>query len=218
MSERTTDAAASEPGTAAPETEPPTDAPEVGGARAEGPEEPTTEEVEAASTPTPSGQMPEYKGEPLDAERGPGLGCFWIQVALLAFFLVFTPLTVTWGWPPLVSAALLILTLVLLLFSGQTIIFLLRLVAADRRTRRAPLNPSAKPTVGQMEDVAPMSETNAASGSGEVLAAGEGATVAGAEAAAAGEGATVAGEEAAAAGDTTSDLEPDPDEEKPADG
>jgi hypothetical protein len=100
--------------------------------------------------------MPEYKGEPLDAERGPGLGCFWIQIGLLTFFLVFTPLTVTWGWNPLISGALLIFTLILLLFSGQTIIFLLRLVAADRRTRRAPLNPSAKPTVGQMEDVAPV--------------------------------------------------------------
>ena len=26
------------------------------------------------------GETPLYKGEPLDAERGPGLGCFWIQV------------------------------------------------------------------------------------------------------------------------------------------
>jgi hypothetical protein len=98
--------------------------------------------------------MPEYKGEPLDSERGPGLGCFWIQIGLLTFFLIFTPLTVTWGWDPLISAVLLMFTLILLLFSGQTIIFLLRLVAADRRTRRAPLNPSAKPTVGQMEDAA----------------------------------------------------------------
>jgi hypothetical protein len=96
--------------------------------------------------------MPEYKGEPLDAERGPGLGCFWIQIALLTFFLIFTPLTVTWGWDPFISGALLIFTLVLLLFSGQTIIFLLRLVAADRRTRRTPLDPSARRTVGQMED------------------------------------------------------------------
>ena len=99
--------------------------------------------------------MPEYKGEPLDAERGPGLGCFWIQIALLTFFLVFTPLTVTWGWHPWISGALLIFTLILLLFSGQTVIFLLRLVAADRRTRRTPLAPGAKPTVGQMEDVTP---------------------------------------------------------------
>lgn len=97
-------------------------------------------------------EPPVYKGEPLDAERGPGLGCFWIQVALLTFFLVFTPLTVTWGWDPFISGALLIFTLVLLLFSGQTVIFLLRLVAADRRTRRAPLDPKARPTVGQLED------------------------------------------------------------------
>lgn len=103
--------------------------------------------------PEPRAGMPEYKGEPLDAERGPGLGCFWIQVALLTFFLIFTPLTVTWGWDPFISGALLIFTLVLLLFSGQTIIFLLRLVAADRRTRRTPLDPAARPTVGQMEDV-----------------------------------------------------------------
>jgi len=48
-----------------------------------------------------------------------------------------------------------LITLVLLLFSGQTIIFLLRLVAADRRARRTPLSPSAKPTVGQMEDAGP---------------------------------------------------------------
>ena len=58
----------------------------------------------------------------------------------------------TWGWDPFISGALLIFTLILLLFSGQTIIFLLRLVAADRRTRRTPLDPKAKPTVGQMED------------------------------------------------------------------
>jgi hypothetical protein len=203
VSERTTDAAASEPETAVPTTEPPTDAPEVAEAQADGPGEPTADE-RAARTPAPSGQMPEYKGEPLDAERGPGLGCFWVQVALLAFFLVFTPLTVTWGWPPLVSAALLIFTLILLLFSGQTIIFLLRLVAADRRTRRAPLNPSAKPTVGQMEDVAPASEAGGVSESEEITTAGEAVTA--------------AGEAATAAGDAASDLEPDSDEKKPADG
>jgi hypothetical protein len=47
---------------------------------------------------------------------------------------------------------LLILTLVLLLFAGQTVIFLLRLVAADRRARRTPRSPDARPTVGQLED------------------------------------------------------------------
>ena len=97
---------------------------------------------------------PVYKGEPLAAGRGPGLGCFWIQIALLTFFLVLTPLTVIWAWDPFISGALLIFTLILLLFAGQTVIFLLRLVAADRRTRRRPLDPGATATVGQMEDEA----------------------------------------------------------------
>ena len=101
------------------------------------------------SAPT---EPPNYKGAPLDAERGPGLGCFWIQVVLLTFFLVFTPLTVIWAWDPFISGVLLIGTLILLLFTGQTVIFLLRLVAADRRTRRHPLDPNAKRTVGQIED------------------------------------------------------------------
>lgn len=103
------------------------------------------------SSPTPS-DAPLYKGEPLDAARGPGLGCFWVQVGVLAVLLVLTPLTVVWGAPPPVSAALLIVTLVLLLFAGQTVIFLLRLVAADRRARRGPLSSTARPTVGQIED------------------------------------------------------------------
>jgi hypothetical protein len=95
---------------------------------------------------------PDYKGEPLDGERGPGLGCFWIQSALLVIFLVLTPLTVVWAWDPFISGAMLLFTLVLLFFAGQTTIFLLRLVAADRRTRRRPLDPAAKQTVGQIED------------------------------------------------------------------
>jgi hypothetical protein len=95
---------------------------------------------------------PLYKGEPLDAARGPGLGCFWLQVVLLGILLVLTPLTVVWAYPSWVSASLLILTLVLLLFAGQTVIFLLRLVAADRRTRRRPMGTSARKTVGMLED------------------------------------------------------------------
>ena len=48
------------------------------------------------------------------------------------------------------------MTLVLLLFVGQTVIFLLRLVAADRRVaradgRRRPMS-SATKTVGEIED------------------------------------------------------------------
>ena len=96
--------------------------------------------------------MPEYKGAPLDAERGPGLGCFWFQVGLLVALLILTPLSVLWAWPSMVSAALLILSLVRLFFVGQTMIFLLRLVAADRRSRRRPLRDDARRTVGQMED------------------------------------------------------------------
>jgi hypothetical protein len=98
------------------------------------------------------GETPLYKGEPLDAERGPGLGCFWIQVIMLGVLLVVTPLTVIWAWPAEVSAVLLIVTLALLLFAGQTVIFLLRLVAADRRSRRVPRSASARRTVGMLED------------------------------------------------------------------
>lgn len=95
----------------------------------------------------------EYKGAPLDAAKGPGLGCFWTQVVVLAVLIVLTPLSVTWDWPFPVSAALLIAVLVLLLVAGQTVIFLLRLVAADRRAagRRRPLA-SPSPTVGELED------------------------------------------------------------------
>jgi hypothetical protein len=97
----------------------------------------------------------EYKGAPLDAEKGPGLGCFWLQVIVLAVVVVLTPLSAAWEWPVPVTIVLLALTLVLLLFVGQTVIFLLRLVAADRRAdaRRRPLR-SATKTVGEIEDEA----------------------------------------------------------------
>ena len=95
----------------------------------------------------------QYKGEPLDAERGPGLGCFRFQLIVLAIAVVLTPLSVAWNWPDWLSAALLILVIVLLLVAGQTIIFLLRLVAADRRARRRPLRSGTK-TVGELEDEA----------------------------------------------------------------
>src|SRR6187431_1161181 len=106
----------------------------------------------------------EYKGEPLDSERGPGLGCFRFQVVLLVVVIILTPLSVVWRWPTAISAALLFLTIFLLLFAGQTVIFLLRLVAADRRDgRRRPLG-STTPTVGELEDraVAEADETPAA--------------------------------------------------------
>jgi hypothetical protein len=95
----------------------------------------------------------EYKGAPLDAAKGPGLGCFWIQVIVLAIVVVLTPLSAAWAWPVPVTIVLLALTLVLLLFVGQTVIFLLRLVAADRRAsgRRRPMRSETK-TVGEIED------------------------------------------------------------------
>ena len=93
----------------------------------------------------------QYRGEDLEAERGPGLGCFRFQVAVLVALLVLTPLTVAWGWPAWISAALLFAVIALLLVAGQTIIFLLRLVAADRRGRRRPLASDTK-TVGELED------------------------------------------------------------------
>jgi hypothetical protein len=93
----------------------------------------------------------QYKGGDLEAERGPGLGCFRFQLALLAILIVLTPISVAAGWPYEVSAVLLFATIILLLFAGQTIIFLLRLVAAERRGRRRPLA-SRTPTVGEIED------------------------------------------------------------------
>ena len=116
--------------------------------------------VEFRLVTAPSQRPIEYKGEPLDAERGPGLGCFRFQLVVLVLFIVLTPLTVAWKWPVWISVALLFAVIVLLLVAGQTIIFLLRLVAADRRTRRRPLGSGTK-TVGELEDeaAAPAGET-----------------------------------------------------------
>ncbi len=94
-----------------------------------------------------------YKGEPLEPERGPGLGCFRFQLIILVAFIILTPLSVAWGWPDWLSAGLLLVVILLLLVAGQTIIFLLRLVAADRRSRRRPLRSGTK-TVGELEDAA----------------------------------------------------------------
>ncbi len=95
----------------------------------------------------------QYKGDELDPDRGPGLGCFRVQVVVLVALVVLTPLSVVWQWPTWLSAALLFIVIALLLVAGQTIIFLLRLVAADRRTRRRPLGSRTK-TVGELNDEA----------------------------------------------------------------
>ena len=117
--------------------------------------------TDPAQVPSPSPTPPstardvQYKGQPLDSERGPGLGCFRFQVAVLAVLIVLTPLSVAWSWPPVVSAALLFAVILLLLVAGQTIIFLLRLVAADRRAgRRRPLASRTR-TVGELDDEGP---------------------------------------------------------------
>ena len=108
----------------------------------------------------------QYKGEDLAPERGPGLGCFRFQLVVLVVLIVLTPLSAAWGWPDWLSALLLFLTIGLLLVAGQTIVFLLRLVAADRRSRRRPLA-SATKTVGEIEDQetpAPSAEEQAPGG------------------------------------------------------
>jgi hypothetical protein len=136
-----TDPQAPRPDTPAPAAPPPSSGDPTSAGDREGPHlPPTVRDVE-------------YKGGQLDAARGPGLGCFWLQLAALGVLVVVTPLSVGWGWPEALSAALLLATLVLLLFAGQTVIFLLRLVAADRRAelRRAPLASRTR-TVGQLED------------------------------------------------------------------
>jgi len=136
----------------------PTQSPPPGGAPA-----PVPSPTPGAHRPSGAVNPPsvQYKGEPLDAERGPGLGCFRFQLVLLVILIVLTPLSVgrTPDWVP---AILLVITIVLLLVSGQTIIFLLRLVAADRRSRRRPLGPTS-PTVGQLEDAPAKEERSAMS-------------------------------------------------------
>ena len=114
--------------------------------------------------PRPTGPI-QYKGDDLEAERGPGLGCFRFQLVILVVFIFLTPLSVVWNWPPAISTFLLFAVIFLLLITGQTIIFLLRLVAADRRTRRRPLG-SATRTVGELED-------EAARGSGDATVDGD---------------------------------------------
>ena len=117
-------------------------------------------------TPASDGSLPTvrsvpYKGADLDSERGPGLGCFRFQVIVLAVLILLTPIGVNAGWPDWLTATLLFATIALLLVTGQTIIFLLRLVAADRRGRRRPLASGTK-TVGELEDASDEATADAA--------------------------------------------------------
>ena len=93
-------------------------------------DEPPTGRPGRPETP-PAPVRPEYKGAPLDPARGPGLGCFWVQVGVLGALLVITPIGVINAWPAWLTTVLLAAVLLLTLFAGQTVIFLLRLVAAD---------------------------------------------------------------------------------------
>ncbi len=116
-------------------------------------------EPSASEHPPTERSAVQYKGAPLDSEKGPGLGCFWSQLVVLGVLIILTPLSVAWNWPVAVSGGLLIVVLILLLFAGQTVIFLLRLVAADRRAagRRRPLGSTTR-TVGELEDGANLEE------------------------------------------------------------
>lgn len=118
-----------------------------------GPVPDPTADPTPARRPRATGPV-QYRGGDLEPERGPGLGCFRFQLVVLAIFVVLAPLSVSWGWPSAVSTVLLFAVILLLLVTGQTIIFLLRLVAADRRGRRRPLA-SSTPTVGELEDAEP---------------------------------------------------------------
>jgi hypothetical protein len=130
-----------------PEASPPGAAPGDGAAASGAPGDGA---ADGESTAPPA--SPIYKGEPLDADRGPGLGCFWTQVVVLVAVLLLIPFGVDQHWPIWATGLLLVLSLVLVLFVSLTVIFLLRLVSADRRARRRPLRSGARPTVGQLED------------------------------------------------------------------
>ena len=142
------------PGRAADVAEPPTRGGKPRRGRSVPPRTADRRYSESVTSPQPprATRPVEYKGEPLEAERGPGLGCFRFQLALLLVLLILTPLSVAWSWPVPVSFALLGVTLVLLLFAGQTVIFLLRLVAAERGEGRRRPRASATRTVGELED------------------------------------------------------------------
>ncbi len=120
------------------------------------------------SPPPSSVRDVQYKGAPLDAERGPGLGCFRFQLVVLVIFIVAAPVSAWLGAPDWLSAALLIGVVLLLLTTGQTIIFLLRLVAADRRAagRRRPIA-GRTPTVGQIEEEATAASAQGGGGDAE---------------------------------------------------
>jgi hypothetical protein len=156
-----------------------------------------------------------YKGEPLDAARGPGLGCFWAQLVVLAVLVVLTPVSAYAGWPEWLSAALLFVTIGITLVAGQTIIFLLRLVAAERREgRRRPMATGRSQTVGELEDEQGARAATEPAAAAEPATAAEPAAADTTEPATAAEPATSA-EPAAAAEPATADGPTDPTASEP---
>ena len=180
------------PTTSQPDRAPTPPAGPAAGARGGVPDAPAAHGPAIGASPTPSGRRPgvagaatpgdarphrpEYRGEELDPERGPGLGCFWFQVIVLASFLIAIPVGINLDWPFEVLAILLFIVIGLLLLTGQTVIFLLRLVAADRRAqgRRRPLASTTR-TVGELEDEQAATAPDAA-GSTADAGTGDGAT------------------------------------------
>jgi hypothetical protein len=131
-------------------------------------EPPAAGPARALSSADTHPRRPDYRGEELDPERGPGLGCFWFQVIVLGFFIVLIPIGLKLNWPFELLAFLLFVVIGLLLLTGQSVIFLLRLVAADRRSqgRRRPLASPTK-TVGELEDEPAPDVLGAVAGPGE---------------------------------------------------
>ncbi len=180
------------PTTSQPDRAPTPPAGPAAGARAGVPDAPAAHGPAIGASPTHSGRRPgvagaptpgdarprrpEYRGEELDPERGPGLGCFWFQLIVLASFLIAIPVGINLDWPFEVLAILLFIVIGLLLLTGQTVIFLLRLVAADRRAqgRRRPLASTTR-TVGELEDEQATTAPDAA-GSTADAGTGDGAT------------------------------------------
>ncbi len=96
---------------------------------------------------------PEHRGAGLDPERGPGLGCFWFQAIVLGFFMVLVPIGLSLDWPVELVAILVTFDIGLLLLTGQSVVFLLRLAVADRRARGRLRPPTrATKTAGDLED------------------------------------------------------------------
>ena len=79
--------------------------------------------------------MPEYKGGPLDADRGPGLGCFWIQAVALVIAMILAPLSAVLNWPAPIAIGLLFLVVILLLLPVRDDACLPRARASENEER-----------------------------------------------------------------------------------